>query len=96
MTVLRSAANLFDGQPGNPKVLIVVSDGEPSGPGDGSGELHRAVAAVQAQGDVLLVGVGLGPNTDHVATYYPEAIANVPLEAFPEALGQCLSKHLLG
>lgn len=93
--VLRAAAAELSEAPGSPKVLLVLSDGEPSGPGDGSSELTRAVAHTLQQAEVLLVGVGIGPGTEHVQQYYPEAIANVPLDTFAATLGQCLERHLL-
>ena len=74
---------------------MVVSDGAPSGPRDGSGELHRSVRRILAAGDIHLVGVGLGPDTDHVKTFYPDAIANISLEEFPAALGQLLDRLIL-
>jgi hypothetical protein len=41
------------------------------------------------------VGVGLGPGTGHVARYYPESLADVPLQGFPGALGRAIEAHLV-
>ena len=93
--VLRRAADEFEAWPGGDRILIVVSDGIPSGPGDGDGELKRAVRYVQ-DGPLHLVGVGLGEGTEHVSRFYPDAIADVPLEHFPTRLGTLLDGLLVG
>jgi hypothetical protein len=88
--VLERAADLLADRPAGTKVLLVVSDGEPSGPRDPEGALRQAVDRVLRTTDVLLVGVGLGPATDHVARFYPTHLASVPLDGFPAALGACV------
>jgi hypothetical protein len=92
--VLESACDLLLERPSRSPVLIVVSDGLPSGPGDAEAALHRAVAAVGAR--VNLIGVGLGPGTEHVRRFYPHAVADVPLEGFPAAIGRCIQGVLGG
>jgi hypothetical protein len=52
------------------------------------------VAAVGAR--VNLIGVGLGPGTEHVRRFYPHAVADVPLEGFPAAIGRCIQGVLGG
>jgi cobalamin biosynthesis protein CobT len=84
--VLDQAALLMRGRAGTP-ILMVVSDGEPSGPDDGERHLRHVVRKITEANDVLLVGVGVGPGTDHVARYYPVYLANVPLAELPAALG---------
>jgi hypothetical protein len=92
--VIARAAELLARRPADHRVLIVVSDGIPSGPGDGEAALRDAIGEIRAAGAVHLVGVGLGPGTGHVARYYPEHLANVPLTAFPGALGRAIEAHL--
>lgn len=92
---LLTAAAMLQDFPAHDRILLVVSDGEPSGPADASGVLHRAVATIRSTQDIHLVGIGLGPGTDHVERYYPDAIANVSLEAFPQALGGAIDRLVL-
>lgn len=92
--VLEAAADVLLAEPSRTPVLIVVSDGVPSGPSDPEAALHRAVAEVGRR--VHLVGVGLGPGTEHVRRFYPHGVANVPLQGFPEAIGRCIQQVLGG
>ena len=46
--------------------------------------------------DLRLVALGLGPETGHVSTFYPEAVANVPLPKFAETIGRLIENVLLG
>lgn len=92
--VLLEAARALVERPERQRVLVVVSDGQPSGPNDGDAMLLRAVAAVQDDQRVELVGLGLGPGTEHVARYYAQHAAAVPLPAFPATLGRILRSSL--
>lgn len=92
--VLREAATELLSFPAGDRVLVVVSDGLPSGPADPERSLREAVQAVEATGAIHLVGLGLGRGTAHVARYYRSHLAEVPLEDFPAALGQLLAKRL--
>jgi hypothetical protein len=92
--VLAAAAATLMDDPCRTPVLIVVSDGEPSGPADAAGALHRAIAGLHPT--IHLIGLGLGPGTQHVRRFYPNAVAEVPLEAFPTAIGHCIRTALLG
>jgi hypothetical protein len=78
------------------RLLIVVSDGLPEGRRSNEGDLRNAVQQLSSLGRQLkLVGIGLGPQTDHVSKYYPESIANVPLERFADEIGGLLERVLL-
>lgn len=92
--VLLAAHERLLDRPAGTRILIVMSDGEPSGPSDAEAALHRAVRKIQQTSDVLLIGIGIGPNTEHVAKYYPHHHANVPLEALPVALGSTIDALL--
>ena len=94
--VLRRAAQELVAQEATRRFLVMVSDGRPSGPDDGETALRRAVAEVEADPAVRLLGLGLGPGTEHVARYYAHHAANVPLHAFPSTLGQILRSSLRG
>jgi len=84
---LLDAAHELLGHPAQEHWLWVVSDGLPTGPGDGAGALHAAVRRVVGDGRVRLVGLGLGPGTEHVASFFPQALPAMPLEDLPGALG---------
>ncbi|TNE87885.1 MAG: hypothetical protein EP330_16435 [Deltaproteobacteria bacterium] len=92
---LLRAAEMLEAYPAHERMLLLISDGEPSGPSDADGALKRAVAKVRSSYDIHLVGIGLGPGTDHVNKYYPDAIANVSLERFPQLLGETIDRLVL-
>lgn len=92
--VLHAATDRLVAWPAGTRILLVLSDGEPSGPADAEGALRRAVERIEARGDLHLVGVGLGAGTDHVARFYPTHLANVALDALPAALGACIDRLL--
>lgn len=88
---LLAAAGELSDQPEVDRLLIVVSDGEPAGVRSGPGDLRAAIRRLSEPGaDITLIGVGLGPDTAHVEAYYPNAVANVPVEGFSDALGELL------
>lgn len=89
--LLEAAAELLE-WPARDRVLVVVSDGLPSGPADAESALRRAIAQVGR--DVHLVGVGLGEGASHVANFYPDAVARIPLDRFPSAMARLLSRLL--
>src|SRR5205807_1558273 len=75
------------------RLLVVLSDGRPEGQRSTEADLRRAVAALrEPPARLKLVGIGVGSNTDHVTEYYPESIANVPLEQLAEQIGGLLQK----
>jgi hypothetical protein len=92
---LAEAANLLLEQPGREHVLIVVSDGIPEGRRSQPDDLHTAVREAGRVPGLRLVGIGLGPGTEHVKTYYPESIANVPVDRLADEIGGLLRQALL-
>ncbi len=89
------AANLLLDQPGREHVLIVISDGIPEGRLSQPDDLHTAVREAGRVQGLRLVGIGLGPGTEHVKTYYPEGIASVPVERLADEIGLLLRQALL-
>jgi len=93
------------------KIMIVLSDGQPAGDGshrvgrysglDDNEELRKVVADISAAGDTSLLGIGLGPNTEHVASFYDrslpnvENIPNVDLRRLAETIGEVLKNLLI-
>ncbi|MCB9679168.1 MAG: hypothetical protein H6737_28960 [Alphaproteobacteria bacterium] len=90
--VLEAACEELMGSRSRSPVLIVVSDGLPSGPANAEAALRRAVSAVSRRAN--LVGLGLGPGTGHVRSFYDNAVADVPLAGFPAAIGRCIHTAL--
>ena len=78
------------------RILIAVSDGMPEGRRSSSQDLHNAVAKLQSETAMRLIALGLGPNTQHVTTFYPESVADVPLPKFAETIGSLIERVLLG
>lgn len=80
------------------RVIIVVSDGEPAGRRSDGADLHRAVAQITDGGSsgLRLIGLGLGPRTNHVRRYYPEHEANVPFTELSSRIGALLERVLIG
>lgn len=89
--VLRQLVAHLEGLARTP-VLLMVSDGEPSGPtGRAESALHEAVRSVPAH--VRLVGIGLGEGAERVGTFYPRSVV-CPLEDFPAVLAEVLEDAL--
>ena len=77
------------------RLLVVISDGIPEGCRSSPDDLRRAVADLRGlEPGLKLVAIGLGQGTEHVNTYYPEAIANVPVDRLAVEIGELLRKKL--
>lgn len=93
--LLEAAEELLN-QTQRQRILVVISDGWPEGTRSDKDDLHRAVSQLRRIGPALrLVAIGLGPGTDHVTKFYPESLANVPLEQLAEQIGMLLSQALV-
>lgn len=84
---------LIDGLSTSPSstVVLMVSDGAPSGPGLASERLHQAIRSIPPS--LTLIGIGLGQAGAQVADYYPRTV-RCALADFPAALGRCLQDAL--
>lgn len=91
---LLAAMNPLLERPEQDKVMIVISDGAPSGGRATEESLHAAVKVVTARG-IFLFGLGLGPQTAHVTNFYPQALANIPVEKLALKLGELLKETLV-
>ncbi len=85
---LRAAAKELLARPESDRVLIVLSDGAPSGRRSSERDLHRAVHDLTQE--LALVGIGVGNDTEHVADFYPKHLANVPVAELPRRIGDVL------
>jgi len=71
------------------KFLITLTDGIPEPiPEHVTAEfkLENVIKKVLAETDVRLIGLGIGRDTEHVGTYYPNSIANVQVKEMAEKL----------
>ncbi len=94
---LREAAEELLDQQASDRMLVVVSDGLPEGRRSTANDLHRAVADLTAEDVPLdLLALGLGPHTEHVERFYPQSVANVPVERFSEEIGRLVEDILVG
>ncbi len=103
-----NASAILRSEQGENKFLVVLSDGQPEGDSahrvsryaflNQSEELKRVVEDISRSQDQYLLGIGLGPGTDHVAAYYPsvlpnvENIPNVNVSRLAEVLGNKLEE----
>jgi hypothetical protein len=77
------------------RLLVVISDGQPEGSRSTPEDLHAAVRRwTGPRSPLRVVAIGLGPRTEHVADFYPDAIAGIQPEALPRALAEALQRRL--
>lgn len=75
------------------KFLIVLSDGQPvESPRhrQGTYELGRMVQKVLSETNQKLIGLGIGPDTEHVGRYYPNSLADVNIQEMAEKLADLI------
>ena len=86
---VKTAADRLAEQEGREKFLVVLSDGSPvpSMKHDGDEwELAYIVNKIREGRAVKMVGVGLGPDTEHVRDYYPNSTVMEKIEELPQNL----------
>ena len=89
------AANELLQESADRRVLLVVSDGQPAGRRSTAEDLHNTVRALTSPGVPLeLLGIGLGPGTEHVTGFYPQSVASVPLDDFAQQIGNLIMRGL--
>lgn len=93
---LLAAAEQLLTQAASDYMLIVISDGLPEGRRSDESDLRRAIATLCEEPGLNLIGIGLGPDTEHVTEYYPDAVANVPVTELAAQLGELLERVLVG
>lgn len=93
----RAAARIRE-RPQKERFLIPLSDGLPvpspahAGP---EWELSGMVARIRQAGGVKLVGVGIGPGTEHVRRYYPNSVVESTVSRFPESIATLLEDMII-
>lgn len=87
---LAEAAEHLIREPGQ-RILFVVSDGQPAGRRSNDADLRAVTSRLSdPRANLTLFGLGLGNGTDHVATFYPNAVANIPVDQFAARIGALL------
>jgi nitric oxide reductase activation protein len=72
---------------GKDNFLIVLSDGMPVPDEEHSGpeyDLNKVVKDIIEEKKIKLIGIGLGPDTEHVKEYYPHGFANMKMKVTDE------------
>ncbi len=93
---LMSAAERLIEHPASDRLMIVVSDGLPEGRHSNADDLRRVIEELTQPGVPLqLIALGLGPKTHHVNGFYPEAVADVPVDHFADEIGAIIERVLL-
>lgn len=90
---LQQAADILLAQAAYERILIAVSDGYPEGRSSTPQDLRDSVRRLSKH-PLTLIGVGLGPDTQHVKEFYPQSIAEVPVSQFAKQLGELLHEAL--
>jgi cobalamin biosynthesis protein CobT len=93
-----SAANERLGKEKNDnRFLIVLSDGRPE-PSNAHAvpqfELKKVIREIRARGNTILIGLGIGGDTGHVSSYYPNSVANIVAEELPAKLAEILEQAI--
>ena len=72
---------------GKDNFLIVLSDGMPVPDEEHSGpeyDLNKVVKDIIEEKKIKIIGIGLGPDTEHVKEYYPQGFANMKMKVTDE------------
>jgi cobalamin biosynthesis protein CobT len=88
---IQEASARLEKQKATEKILIVLSDGQPAPSFRHNGpeyELKATVARIVQKTNQRIIGLGVGPYTDHVRQYYPQHIAGVDVKAMAQTLAQ--------
>ncbi|MEA2056101.1 MAG: hypothetical protein U9O78_00065 [Patescibacteria group bacterium] len=86
---LEEASKYLEKQKEAIKILIVISDGLPDESlphSNQSYELTKIVNGIVGTTNQKLIGLGIGPGTDHVEKYYPNSMANIGIDEMPGVL----------
>lgn len=76
------------------RMMVVISDGIPEGKHSTERDLRRAISEALVAG-VDIVGVGIGPGTEHVKRFYRRHLACVGVADFPQRLGALIRELLV-
>lgn len=95
---VKQASDRLEKQKEAEKFLFVLSDGrpEPSPAHSGSEyDLNTIVEETTQNTDQKLIGLGIGPETSHVAGYYPSSISNINVREMAERLADVIRETIV-
>jgi uncharacterized protein with von Willebrand factor type A (vWA) domain len=86
------AADVLDLEGYDERLLVVITDGMPNNPDD----LRQLVTEelLPLEPELKLVALGLGPETEQVTEFFPEAKVNLPVERLAVEIGDLLRRKL--
>lgn len=90
---VQQASERLARQKATEKFIFVLSDGLPQESSVHSGsqyELGRTVSQIMESTDQKLIGLGIGPGTDHVERYYPNSVANIGVREMSDKLADII------
>lgn len=87
---LEEAASRLLHIPARRHILLVISDGHPEGEHSNEDDLRRVISRLNALPRFYLIGMGIGPSTDHVNQYYKHSHGSVPVDSFVEVFTRTL------
>jgi len=91
------ASERLAGQKAAEKFLFVLSDGLPEESGahpKSQYELGKMIARIMQDTDQKLIGLGIGPGTDHVERYYPNSVANIGVREMSTKLADVIREAI--
>ncbi len=95
---LQQAAKQLSAAPQKKHILIVISDGFPAPSSQYSGEkydLKKTALEIELKQNIHLIGLGMGPGTEHVNKFYTNNRANIPIEELPHELSTVIKEAIL-
>lgn len=94
---VQQASERLAGQKAAEKFLFVLSDGLPEESGahpKSQYELGKIIARIMQDTDQKLIGLGIGPGTDHVERYYPNSVANIGVREMSTKLADVIREAI--
>ena len=88
---LAAVRTAFERRPGAPRILFVLSDGDPSDGDEARKEIERLEAA-----NIHSIGLGLGSGTAGMANLFPQAVTEIPVTELVGHVGNLIRESLLG
>jgi cobalamin biosynthesis protein CobT len=94
---VREASERLSRQKVDEKFLLVLSDGLPEESDKhprSKYNLEKVIAGIMERTDQKLIGLGVGPGTDHVERYYPNSVANIGIREMPDKLADVIREAI--
>jgi hypothetical protein len=92
---LLEAMKQLSAMPQKELILIVLSDGVPEPSSSYAGpayDLKKVASTIEQSGKVRLIGLGMGPGTEHVRKFYGNNRANIPIDNLAQELSKVIKE----